>query len=260
MIECGFCGATLVRRSWHSGLAYNRIIWHGVAATKKGKKYCPYCKGIPEEAIENAFVKSYQLICSDQQEIVSEFLHKVENVLNEDSSLKRLKKIEKEIVDTHRKKEKLLDLRLDNNIDKDVFDNKNAELTNLMKQLKERQNQLLEVNENQGTTKTRINEFRKVLNSGHILENFDRVIFESIVEKIIIGGYNEEGIKDPLKITFVYKTGIYSECNGKDFKPKRKNAAAIHSGKELCSYGSDKDNKLCSYARHDTCGDGGSDV
>lgn len=33
------------------------------------------------------------------------------------------------------------------------------------------------------------------------------MVFESVVEKIIIGGYNKEGVEEPLKITFVYKTG-----------------------------------------------------
>ena len=77
-----------------------------------------------------------------------------------------------------------------------------------------------------------------------------------MVEKIIIGGYNDEGVEEPLKITFVYKTGIHSNFNGKDFKPKRKNAAAVHNDAELCSYTSDEDKKLCLHSSFDTCGDG----
>lgn len=101
--------------------------------TKHGKKNCPHCKGIPEEVIENAFVKSYQLLCADQHEAVSGFLQKVEDVLNEESSLKRLPKIEKEMADLNRRKEKLLDLRLDNNIDRDVYEKKNQELSEQLK-------------------------------------------------------------------------------------------------------------------------------
>ena len=44
-----------------------------------------------------------------------------------------------------------------------------------------------------------------------ILEEFDRVVFESIVEKAIVGGFDENGNKDPYKITFIYKTGIQDE-------------------------------------------------
>ena len=223
-----------------------------MTATKHGKKNCPHCKGIPEEVIENAFVKSYQLLCSDQHEVVSEFLQKVEDILKDDASLKRLPKIEKEMTDLQRRKEKLLDLRLDNNIDRDIYDKKNQELSEQLKKLQAEQLQLVELSKNQESTKTRIREFRKNLNSGELLESFDRVVFESVVERIIIGGYNDEGVEDPLKITFVYKTGIHSNLNAKDFKPKRKNAAAVHTDAELCSYASVEDNKLCLHSSSDT--------
>lgn len=141
---------------------------------------------------------------------MSEFLQKVEDILKDDASLKRLPKIEKEMTDLQRRKEKLLDLRLDNNIDRDIYDKKNQELSEQLKKLQAEQLQLVELSKNQESTKTRIREFRKNLNSGELLESFDRVVFESVVERIIIGGYNDEGVEDPLKITFVYKTGIHS--------------------------------------------------
>ena len=111
---------------------------------------------------------------------------------------------------------------------------------------------MLELSKNRENTRTRLREFRKNLSSGEILEDFDRVVFESVVEKIIIGGYNKEGVEEPLKITFVYKTGIHSNFNGKDFKPKRRNAAALHSDAELCSYASDEAAELCSHSSNDT--------
>lgn len=252
MIKCGFCGGTLTRRNWHSSSAYTKTIWQCVTATKNGKRHCPHCKGIPEEVIEKAFVKSYQLLCTDQQEVVDEFLQKVEGILNDDTSLKRLPKIEKEMADLYRRKEKLLDLRLDNNIDKDIYEKKNQELSEQLKKLQEEQERLMELGRNQDNTRTRLREFRKVLGSWEILESFDRVVFESVVEKIVIGGYNDEGVEEPLKITFVYKTGIHSNFNGKDFKPKRKNAAAVHNDAELCSYTSDEAEKLCLHSSSDT--------
>lgn len=33
---------------------------------------------------------------------------------------------------------------------------------------------------------------------------------ETNYRKIIIRGYNEKGVEEPLKITFMYKTGIHS--------------------------------------------------
>ena len=102
--------------------------------------------------IEKAFVKSYQLLCTDQQEIVDEFLQKVEGILNDDTSLKRLPKIGKEMADLHRRKEKLLDLRLDNNIDRDIYEKKNQELSDQLKKLQEEQERLMELSRNQDNT------------------------------------------------------------------------------------------------------------
>ncbi len=45
---------------------------------------------------------------------------------------------------------------------------------------------------------------------------------------------------------------IHSNLNAKDFKPKRKNAAAVHTDAELCSYASVEDNKLCLHSSSDT--------
>lgn len=119
-------------------------------------------------------------------------MQKVEEILNEDTSLKRLPKIEKEMNDLRKRKEKRLDLRLDTAIDRDIYESTNQELSEQLKKLQEEQEQLLELSKKRESTKTRLRKFRKNLSSGEILENFDRAIFESIVEKVIVGGYNEE--------------------------------------------------------------------
>ena len=46
------------------------------------------------------------------------------------------------------------------------------------------------------------------LTQNQVLEEFDRAVFESIVEKVIVGGYDDDGNADPYKVTFIYKTGF----------------------------------------------------
>ena len=53
-----------------------------------------------------------------------------------------------------------------------------------------------------------VEDFKKALSQNEVLQEFDRGIFESIIEKVIVGGYDEDGNKDPYKITFIYKTGF----------------------------------------------------
>lgn len=46
---------------------------------------------------------------------------------------------------------------------------------------------------------------KKALAEGDILDEFDRVVFESIVEEVIVGEMNKDGTVDPFKLTFVIK-------------------------------------------------------
>ena len=89
-----------------------------------------------------------------------------------------------------------------------------------------------------------------------ILEEFDRGIFESIIEKVIVGGYDENGEKDPYKIIFIYKTGFKNEIgNAKERFGKK--SKAVEKAKEMCSHIVDEVKDVCSYVSDNTRGDGG---
>lgn len=57
-----------------------------------------------------------------------------------------------------------------------------------------------------------------------------RAVFESIVDYVIVGGYNAEGNADPSMIIFVYRTGYKDRKNGDNFKPARLNASKKNAG------------------------------
>ena len=100
----------------------------------------------------------------------------------------------------------------------------------------------------------RISDFRKALTDNQVLEEFDRGIFESIIEKVIVGGYDEDGNKDPYKITFIYKTGFKNEIgSAKERFDKSKSMG--DKAKELCSHIRDEVKDVCSYVSDNTCGD-----
>ena len=87
--------------------------------------------------------------------------------------------------------------------------------------------------DNEGSLQRRLVDFRKALSKNQILEGFDRGIFESIIEKVIVGGYDENGEKDPYKIIFIYKTGFKDEIE--NAKKRYENTSGRVDG-ELCSY------------------------
>ena len=56
---------------------FDKVIWQCVTATKKGKKFCKHSKGIPETAIEEAFVESYRLLCDDNKDVLEKFFQNI---------------------------------------------------------------------------------------------------------------------------------------------------------------------------------------
>ena len=256
MLECGFCGGTLTRRGWHSGSRYNKVIWQCVTGTKKGKKNCPDSKGIAEETIEQAFVESYRLLCQNNKDVLDEFIARVEETLSENNASKQLAKIEKDIRALEAKRAKLVDMRLEEVLDKETYESKYLDLSGQIERLQAQHRDLQEAAETESTMKKRIADFRRTLEQNNVLDKFDRYIFESIVEKVIVGGYDEEGHKDPAKLTFIYKTGFHSHMDGTAFKPPRKNSKAAKQAAGLCSHPTDEVGALCSHHGDDTRRDG----
>ena len=234
---------------------FDKVIWQCVTATKKGKKFCKHSKGIPETAIEEAFVESYRLLCDDNKDVLEEFLQRMDDTLSSSVVSKQLAKAEKEIGALEKKKSKLVDMRLEEIIDKETYESKYADLVSKQEQLVEERKKLQETSDNEKDIKKRLKEFKKTLEQNEVLDKFDRYVFESIVEKVIVGGLDENGNVDPAQLTFVYKTGLKNNVDGAKFKPQRKNARGRHRTEELCSHDSNEVDKMCSDSSNDTCRD-----
>lgn len=56
-------------------------------------------------------------------------------------------------------------------------------------------------------------EFKKFLEKNQVMETFDKTVFKSVIEKVIVEGKNNDGNDDSYKLTFVYKTGISNQVN-----------------------------------------------
>ena len=166
-------------------------------------------------------------------------------------------KVEKDIAALDAKRAKLVDMRLEEIIDKETYEQKYFDLSSQIEQLQKQRESLQESAETESTMKKRIAEFRRTLEENEVLDTFDRYVFESIVEKVIVGGYDEDGNKDPAMLTFIYKTGFKNSLDGTNFKPPRKNSKAAKQNAGLCSHTTDEAKSMCSYHSDDTCGDCG---
>lgn len=92
-----------------------------------------------------------------------------------------------------------------------------------------------------------------MLENREIIEEFNRTVFESIVDKVVVGRIDKDGTVHPYDLTFYFKTGVKDSQDSNNFKDKRKNAKDNDSEK-LCSYKNDEDKKLCSQSKDNACG------
>ena len=253
MVECGFCGSNLSRRRWHSSSKYKKTIWQCVKSTKDGKRFCPDSKGIPEEVIEEAFVESYRMLCKDNKEVLEEFLKRTEKALGENTVDDQINKLEKKIDNVSAKRKKLLDNFLNGVIEQGIYEETDIKIKTDLTNLKAKLQYLRQQYDENSSLQRRIEDFKKALSQNAVLEEFDRGIFESIVEKVIVGGYDEDGNKDPYKVTFIYKTGFKNEIgNAKERFGKRPGIGT--KSKELCSHIKDEVHDVCSDISDNTCG------
>ena len=252
MLECGFCGANLSRRRWHSSSKYKKTIWQCVTSTKSGKRNCPDSKGIPEQVIEEAFIESYRLLTTDNKQVMSEFLKRIEETLGDNTIQNNYDKANRDVNTYTEKRKKLLEKYVDGGVEKDVYESMDRDLQKKLSEARTQFDYYEDQLEDKTNLRKRIEEFKKALSNNQVLEEFDRSVFESMVEKVIIGGIDDEGNKDPYRITFIYKTGFKDSIDQTKtkFGPKNKK-----SDEKMCSDNSVKSEDLCSNNSDDACGD-----
>lgn len=247
MIKCGFCGSTAIRRIWHSGTKHEKNIWLCVKFVKEGKKSCPDCKGLDEKIIEQSFMDAFNMLCNKNRDVVEEFLADIESSLGNIDTAKELKDIRKEIDSIEMKLQKLVDMLLDEKMDKDTYEMKYMQLSKKMEALKNNRMQMQLSLDGSNDLEKRIRTFKSIFDKKEPLVEFDRYVFESIVAQVIVGKVDEKGNKDPYHITFIFKTGFKEEIEAKPKKDKNKE---LHvDGENLQSYSEHESCGVCSFDR-----------
>ena len=159
-------------------------------ATKNGIASCPNCKSIDERVLEGAFLDVFHQLAENFDDVLESVLATVENVIRDDADLKRVKQIDREISLIESRKSKLTDLLIDGTITKEDYDVKLTELTRKLNKYTGEKNYLSQGVDWQKSISKRMQELRQTLETQEPLDVFDRIVFESIVEKVIVGGYD----------------------------------------------------------------------
>lgn len=224
MCECAFSGHKLSRKTRHSSSKYEKIVWQCMNATKNGISNCPNCKAIEEKILEDSFLEVFKLLSENFDDVLEIVLSYIEETNNSDDNIKKKQQIDKDISVVESKKSRMTDMLIDGTIDKETYDSKILEFTRKLHTLNDKRKLLTNDINAQKNIGNRMAELREILEKEDVLDEFDRVVFESIIEKVYVGGYEEDGTPDPYKLTFVLKgnqQGILPNAK-KAYKEKHK--------------------------------------
>lgn len=235
MCECAYCGHKLTRRTRHSSSIYEKPVWQCMNATKNGIANCPNCKAIDEAILEGAFLDAFKLLAGNFDDVLDVVLSYVEESANNDDNIRRKQQIDKDISALESKKSRMTDMLIDGTITKEVYDEKLVEFTRKLHTLSDKRKILADSISTRNDISKRMSELRETLEKEDILDEFDRTVFESIIEKVYVGGYEEDGTPDPYKLTFILKgnqTGTVPHAK-EAFKEKQKETGKSEDGKRV---------------------------
>lgn len=77
MLECGYCGHKLSRRTRHQTTTTKKPVWQCMNAIKNGIDSCPNCKAVDEVIIENAFLEAFRLLADNFDDVLQSVLNTI---------------------------------------------------------------------------------------------------------------------------------------------------------------------------------------
>lgn len=212
---CGFCGDVLTRRNVFAGNGIKIPQWHCIKSNKYGKENCMNSKLLKEEIIEEAFVDVYRLLCSNDKFAVNDFLINMKQILKETTPKGEIAKLQSQKSVLFSKKDKLLELMIENTISKEEYKEKSEKYITKIESLEKRISQLELLVEDDESIENGLKKFKDLFEKNDMIEEFDKEIFDALVDYVIIGGYDEKGNKDHFLIKFILKND-YSITNKKE--------------------------------------------
>ena len=135
----------------------------------------------------------FGLLAKNFDDVLESVLSSIEETLSKDDSTEKLKRIEKDIASLEKKRKKLTDMYLDDKLTKEAYDDKYSELSKKLDKREEEKAIFADCTLSQKNIAGKMKTIRAKLKDADVLDQFDRVVFESLVEKVIVGEQAEDG-------------------------------------------------------------------
>ena len=191
-IFCGNCGRTYVRRCApyknKDGVIHTNVYWacsSKASNTKVNKSKCDSSITIRDDELKSLFVALFNKFLQESNN--NNLLKKITDIINKDETNVKLNKINKEIEDQKSKILKLIDLNINENINKEVFEMKNSQYNNELLNLEQEKVEIEKDYEKVKKEKKRLKKIEEVLKDTKTIHQFDDNLFNQLIKKIEIG-------------------------------------------------------------------------
>ena len=208
-LECAYCKGHYSRKIENDTRNTLKACWKCLEQVKRGRVYCPNSRSISEDVLEKTFVLALNRIVKKDDSILNDFIDDVNSVVNKSDSANEIKKYNQIINAYSAKKQSLIDLLLDKVINNEDYEIKLVELN---KKIDSARNELEKIEQSEiakNRIASKLDDFKNNFLKQSEITHFDEDIFRKLVARAIIGGFQENGISNPLMITYVF--GIEAE-------------------------------------------------
>ena len=217
-IKCGICGANYVRRmNCKKKNGTSNVYWSCSHRLDKVEK-CSHSSYLKEEILEEMFIQIYNHIIEKKHKTKEKLINAIMDILTDDDNKANLDKLVKEKEKLNKRLSNLIDMKLDDYENKDAYILKEKEINNELKVINEKIDEYQMLEEKNKNISNQLKKIEEVLSAPRKLTKFERELFDSFVEQIVVGEKDENGNINSNVIRFILKIGSCYKCKINDNK------------------------------------------
>ena len=138
----------------------------------------------------------------------------IENTLNDNSNNEKIYLLEKKKEELKVKKEKLIDYMIEGTLSKNEYQSKKESFENKIEGIEKNIEQLQLIVEDEKNIEKGLEKFKNVFEQNDMLNEFDKDVFDALVDYVVVGGFDKNGQRDNYMLRFICKNQFKE--SGKD--------------------------------------------
>lgn len=214
-VICGYCGKAYSRRSHAQTSKEFKAVWKCQRQTKEGVEYCPDSRTIDEAAIKTGFVVALRELLTIDPRLIDSFMKSAEDVIGDKNSSKKVLDMEESLNNLRERQNKLVDLMLDGTLSKDNYTLKSEEIAKLIIAKEKEISEIQGLVEKKGAIEQKLAAIKEKIAATDTILVFDDEVFQLLIDKVVVGGYDVEGNKCPMMVTFIFDPSDRTYCQYK---------------------------------------------